>query len=64
MNKKEKKVLEDETKKFQRELRELGVKDKTIEFVMKDIQEFQIEQSMKMIKEMQQRMFEILKEEE
>lgn len=62
MNKEEIKELEKATLKFKNELREVGVKEKTIELVLKDIQEYQQELMIKKFKEMQQRMFEILKE--
>jgi len=64
MKKKEIKELDKNVLKFKKELKEIGVKDKTIELVMKDIQEYQEEQTIKMLKEIQQRMFGVLKEKE
>ena len=60
MNKQEKKELDRNVIRFKNQLKEVGVKDSTIELVLRDIQEYQEEQIAKQLQEMRERMLEVL----
>ena len=62
MNKKEEKQMQSKVIKFKKELKDIGVKDATIELVLKDIYEYQTEQALKQIDEIKKRMIEMLKD--
>ena len=62
MNKREEKQMQSEVTRFRKELKDIGVKDETIELVLKDIYEYQTEQALKQIAEMQKRMIEMLED--
>lgn len=64
MNKQEKKELDNNVKTFKKQLKEVGVKDSTIELVLRDIQEYQEEQIAKQLHEMRERIFAILRGED
>ena len=64
MNKKQLKELDKNVIIFKNQLKEAGVKDSTIELVLRDIQEYQEEQIAKQLQEMRERMLEVLRGEE
>ena len=64
INKKQLKELDKNVIIFKKELKEAGVKDSTIELVLRDIQEYQEEQIAKQLQEMKERMLEILRSED
>lgn len=60
MNKKEIKELDKNVIKFKKEMKDAGVKDSTIELVIRDIQEYQEQLIINQFLEMKERMLDLL----